>query len=101
MARKKTSKNRFVQGDRVISISECDELTGMSVPAGFVGTVVVDTGSDYGVEWDDANENFHDLGGRCRNLHGYWVHPSTIELFSDDWDDTPGDFSELFGEGFG
>lgn len=95
-------KCRFAVGDRVISIAECDKPSGMSVPAGFVGTVVVaDGGSDYGVEWDDENRSFHDLGGRCRNWHGYWVFPSSIELLSDDWDDTPGDFSELFGEGFG
>lgn len=94
-------KCRFAVGDRVISISECDEPTGMSVPAGFVGTIVVADGPDCGVAWDDEHESFHNLGGHCRNRHGYCVNPSTIELFSDDWDDTPGDFSELFGEVFG
>lgn len=94
-------KCRFAVGDRVISIAECDEPSGLSVPAGFVGTIVVNDGSACGVEWDDTYRGFHNLGGLCRSVHGYWVSHSTIELLSDDWDDTPGDFSELFGEGFG
>lgn len=93
---------KFAAGDRVISISPDPEITGISVPAGFTGTVIrvgMSKTSSVGVEWDVERGPFHSLGGHCRDHHGYYVSRDSIELRTGyDWDDTPGDISELFRE---
>lgn len=96
---------KLAAGDRVISISPDQTITGISVPTGFTGTVIsggLGKNSSIGVEWDDECGSFHSLGGHCRDHHGYYVSRDSIELFTGyDWDDTPGDVAELFGEVFG
>lgn len=79
-------KNGFRIGDRVIFTAEEDPDRGVFY--GQTGTVcnledsyVMDS---IGVEWDKERNKYHDLSGKCRNRHGWWVPYFQIERISVD-----------------
>lgn len=75
---------KFCVGDRVEFIDKFPQ-NGGKICAGSVGTVVVQssgTEDTVGVEWDEKIGS-HNLGGLCKNGHGWWVYPETIAPHSE------------------
>lgn len=68
-------KNGFRIGDTVVFIADKDPDHG--VARGQIGRVC-NLQEEYeegyiGVEWERENPRYHDCGGTCLNLHGWWV----------------------------
>lgn len=63
----------FKIGDRVRYIRK-------STIYGSVGTVVTVGNGSSGVRFDNASDDFHDLGGLCESHHGWWANNENLEL---------------------
>ena len=67
----------FQVGDRVVVVMSWDEKV-----IGMAGTVKI-ADKACGLEFDDAFLYGHNLGGYCKDGHGYWIRPEFLDYESD------------------
>lgn len=65
----------FEVGDRVRYVKD---ITVKPTLIGEVGTVIVNSGDSIAVEFDNDIRG-HSCGGRTKQFHGWWCHPSELE----------------------
>ena len=70
--------DRFFAGDRVVAISGSDGNLNI---VGKIGTVIYDKDpTKPGVEYDEYIGG-HDLGGKCREGHGWYTYTNDLEYY--------------------
>lgn len=74
---------KFKVGDRVIGVST--NVSGIDIQ-GKTGQIIVIEGYHlpYGVKFDTATYDMHDLAGRCEDEHGLWVEEEHIKLLDEE-----------------
>ena len=77
----------FQKGDIVVIKPEVVPLFSIDLGP-LIGTVVEVDCNYIGVRWDEERLYFRDLGGRCENHHGFWVHKDNLDylIYNDDLD---------------